>query len=429
MRCALSCSIASVRAWEALDSRGNPTISCQVTLSGGACGVASVPSGASRGRHEAMELRDGEERYGGQGVRGAISNIERELAPAILGMDALGQQSIDAALVRCDGTAQLERLGGNAVLAVSIANLVAAARAERLPLYSLLTKGRTPRLPLPMVNMLSGGAHAGRLVDVQDFLVLPTGASTFAEAIEWASRVRAGTAAVANERGLNAALVADEGGLAFALPSNRSALELLSLGIERSGLELGEQCGIAIDVAATQLFDGRHYSLSTEGRMLDRTALVDELVSWKSDFPIVSIEDPMADDDWEGWHVVSERLGDVQLVGDDLFATNVRRLERGVVEGIANAVLVKPNQAGTISRAEEVVARARAAGYATIVSARSGDTEDSWLADLALGWDSGQIKVGSTMRSERTAKWNRLLHVESELGEDAVYAGKMALYR
>lgn len=388
-----------------------------------------MPSGASRGNHEAVEVRDGEARYGGQGVRRAISHIETELAPAILGLDARDQQVVDTALVSCDGTERLERLGGNAVLAVSIANLIAAADAERLPLYELIADGRDPRLPLPMVNVLSGGAHAGGLVDIQDFLVIPVGASSFAEAIEWANRVRAGTAAVAKQRGMNAALVADEGGLAFPLPSNRSALELLTRGIERAGLALGGECGIAIDVAATELFDGHDYRLSTEGRLLHGTDLIEELASWKADFPIVSIEDPLVDDDWEGWRVASERLGDVQLVGDDLFATNAGRLERGIAEGIANAVLVKPNQAGTISRAAEVVAVARAAGYATIVSARSGDTEDSWLADLALGWGSDQIKVGSTMRSERTAKWNRLLRVESQLGEDAIYVGKKALAR
>lgn len=228
---------------------------------------------------------------------------------------------------------------------------------------------------------------------------------------------------------MNAALVADEGGLAFPLPSNRSALELLARGIERAGLALGGECGIAIDVAATQLFDGHDYRLSTEGRLLQGTDLIEELASWKADFPIVSIEDPLADDDWEGWRAASERLGDDQLVGDDLFATHAGRLERGVAEGIANAVLVKPNQAGTITRTEEVVTLARASGYATVVSARSGDTEDSWLADLALGWNSDQIKVGSTMRSERTAKWNRLLNVESELGDDVQYIGKDGLSR
>lgn len=388
-----------------------------------------MPSGASRGKHEAAELRDGEERYGGQGVRRAISNIEAELAPAILGMDASDQRSVDAALVSCDGTERLERLGSNAVLAVSIANLIATADAERFPLYELLADGRAPRLPLPMVNVLSGGVHAGGLLDIQDFLVVPIGAPSFAEAIEWANRVRAGTSAVAREQGMNSALVADEGGLAFALPSNRSALEMLSSGIEQSGLTLGDDCSIAIDVAATQLFDGHAYRLAIERRLVGGADLIEELSSWKSDFPIVSIEDPLADDDWDAWRMASERLGDVQLVGDDLFATNVGRLERGVSERIANAVLVKPNQAGTITRAEEVVALARASGYATIVSARSGDTEDSWLADLALGWNADQIKVGSTMRSERTAKWNRLLNVESKLGQHAHYAGKEALAR
>ena len=420
-------NIASVHAWEVLDSRGKPTVACEVGLEGGGCGVATVPSGASRGKYEAVELRDGEARYDGLGVRRAISNIEVELTPAILGLDARDQRAVDATLVDCDGTEQLDRLGGNAVLAVSVANLVATANADRRPVYELFAARHPLRLPLPMVNVLSGGAHAGRLVDVQDFLVVPVGAASFAEAIEWASRVRACTAAAASDRGLNAALVADEGGLAFPLPSNRSALELLERGIERSGLALGDGCSIAIDVAATQLFDGREYRLSTERRVLDAAALVEELASWRSDFPIVSIEDPLADDDWDGWRLASERLGDVQLIGDDLFATNARRLERGISERIANAVLVKPNQAGTISRAEDAVALARAAGYATIVSARSGDTEDSWLADLALGWNGDQIKVGSTMRSERTAKWNRLLGVEAQLGENVRYAGKQAL--
>ena len=362
-------------------------------------------------------------------MRRAISHIETELAPAILDLDACDQEAVDAALVSRDGTERLERLGGNAILAVSIANLIAAADAERLPLYELISHGRAPRLPLPMVNVLSGGAHAGGLVDIQDFLVVPVGAASFAEAIETANRVRAGTAVVAEKQGMNAALVADEGGLAFPLPSNRSALELLIRGIEWAGLTLGSECGIAIDVAATQLFDGHDYRLSTEGRLLHRRELIEELASWKADFPIVSIEDPLADDDWEGWRVASELLGDVQLVGDDLFATNAARLERGIAEGIANAVLVKPNQAGTITRTEEVITLARASGYATIVSARSGDTEDSWLADLALGWNSDQVKVGSTMRSERTAKWNRLLQIESELGENMQYVGRKGLAR
>jgi enolase len=398
-------------------------------LRGGGCGVAAVPSGASRGNHEAVELRDGGERYGGLGVRSAVSNLERVLAPAVLGLDALDQRSVDAALVGCDDTEQLARVGANAVLAVSIASLIAAADAERLPLHALFAAGRPPRLPLPMVNVLSGGAHAGGLVDVQDFLVVPMGAGTFAEAIEWAHRVRAGTAAVATDERMNAALVADEGGLAFPLPSNRSALELLARGIERSGLTLGEDCGIAVDVAATQLFDGRAYRLATERRVLRAAELVDELESWRSDFPIVSIEDPLADDDWDGWRLAGERLGDVQLVADDLFATSAGRLQRGISQGIANAVLVKPNQAGTVSRAADVVALARRAGYAIIVSARSGDTEDSWLADLAVGWSADQIKVGSTMRSERTAKWNRLLDLEAKLGGDVRYAGKAALDR
>lgn len=440
-----STRIVSVRAWEALDSRGRPTVACEVRLTGGASGTATVPSGASTGAHEARELRDGGLRYGGRGVRRAVEGVNGEIAPAVSGFDATDQEGLDGALRALDGTPSLGRLGANAVLAVSVGAALAAAEASGAPLYHWLAGPAGPLLPLPMVNVVSGGAHAGGAVDFQDFLVVPVGAATFGQALEWAWRVRHATAELASERGLEAALVADEGGLGPRLPSSRAALELLASGIERSGLVPWEQAAIAVDVAATQLVVPAQagspldesenqapvtYRLAAEDRTLSAPELVALLESWCGAFPIVSIEDLLGEDDWEGWADATRRLGSrVQLVGDDLFVTSVERLERGVTAGTANAVLVKPNQAGTLSAARLCVERAREAGYATIASARSGDTEDSWLADLSLGWRTGQIKVGSLTRSERTAKWNRLLAVEAELGADAEFAGRRALAR
>jgi enolase len=420
--------IERVFAWEALDSRGNPTVGCEVVLAGGAKGSAIVPSGASIGSHEARELRDGGERYGGLGVGNAVANVRGALADAVAGVDADDQEKVDAALLAADGTASLGRMGANAVLAVSVACALAAADATGEPLYRLLAAGQTPLLPLPMVNILSGGAHAAFSFDVQDFLAVPVGADSFAEAIEWAWRVRRATAELAAQRGLVAALIADEGGLGPVLASNREALDLLALGIERARLSPGEDVAIAVDVAATQLIEpSGAYRLEAERRSLSADELVEELAGWAAAYPIVSVEDPLAEDDWEGWRTAGARLKGVQLLGDDLFATNLDRLERGIASGVANAVLVKPNQIGTLSAARAVVGRAHEAGYATVLSARSGETEDSWLADLAVGWRTGQIKVGSTMRSERTAKWNRLLRIEAELRSEVAYAGRAAL--
>lgn len=415
-------SITDVDAWEVLDSRGRPTVACEVRLRNGARGAAAVPSGASTGGHEAHESRDGDPgRYGGRGVRGAVARVRGEIRSAVVGLDASDQAGLDGALRKLDGTANLSRLGANAVLAVSVATALAAADSERVPLWRYA--GADPLLPMPMVNIISGGAHAGGLIDVQDLLVVPLGAQSFAEALEWAVRVRAATADVAAEDGLPVALVADEGGIAGTFDSNRAALECLARGIERSGLTLGEHAAIAIDVAANQLLrpDGT-YRLAVEGRALSAEEFVAELAAWCADFPIVSIEDLLGEDDWAGWTSATGTLSDRQLLGDDLFATGHGRLERGIAMGVANAVLVKPNQTGTLTSARNVVARAEAAGYATVLSARSGETEDSWLADLAVGWRTGQIKVGSTTRSERTAKWNRLLRIEHELGDDAVFA-------
>ena len=420
--------IAGLAAWEVLDSRGNPTVACQVRLAGGAIGEAAVPSGASTGTHEARELRDGGMRYGGRGVRLAVANVVDTLGPAVAGLDAEDQEALDAALRVADGTANLGRLGANAVLAVSVAAAIAMAQARGVPLYRLLAGDAEPLLPMPMINIISGGAHAGGAVDMQDFLVVPVGASSFAEALEWSWRVRRATAAAGQARGLPVTLVADEGGLGPPLPSNRAALDLLAEGIERSGLRAGEQVAIAIDVAATQFLEGDRYLLKGEERELDASELLAEIAEWCAAYPIVSLEDPLAEDDWAGWRLATKQLGTrVQLLGDDLFVTDLSRLARGLDEHVANAVLVKPNQNGTLSGARAVLERARQAGYATVISARSGETEDSWLADLAVGWRAGQIKVGSTTRSERTAKWNRLLRIEAELGPAARFAGRSAL--
>jgi enolase len=422
-------TIADLFAWEALDSRGKPTVGCEVWLAGGAAGQATVPSGASTGRHEARELRDGGDRYGGNGVRLAVAGVTGEIAAAVRGLDATDQSGLDATLRQLDGTENLGRLGANALLAVSVAAALASAAARGLPLYrAVADNGAEPLLPLPMVNIISGGAHSGRSIDVQDFLVVPVGASSFAEAIEWASRVRAGTGEELAARGLPAALAADEGGFGPVLPANRTALDILMGGIVRAGLRPGDDVGIAIDVAATQFVqaDGR-YLLAAEQRLLTVDQLIDELAGWCAAYPIVSIEDALAEDDWAGWQTASARLAGRQVLGDDLFTTNPGRLERGIAAGVANAVLVKPNQIGTLAVARAVVRRAQSAGYATVLSARSGETEDSWLADLAVGWRTAQIKVGSTTRSERTAKWNRLVRIEAELGAAAEYAGPGAL--
>jgi enolase len=377
-------------------------------------------------------LRDGAKRYGGNGVLRAVANARHVLGPAVEGLDASDQRTIDETLISTDGTPDLSRLGANAVLAISVATAIASAEARGVPLYRYLANslGVEPLLPLPMVNVLSGGAHAGGCLDVQDFLVVPLGATSFAEAIEWAAAVREATRREATAMGYSADLAADEGGLGLALKRNRAALDLLCAGIEAAGLRPGTDAGIAIDVAASQLATPSGYLLRTEGRELDPAELVDELASWCAEYPIVSIEDPLGEDDWPGWELAARRLaGQIQLIGDDLFATDLERLERGIQTDVATAVLVKPNQNGTLTGALDVLLRARSAGLATVVSARSGETEDCWLADLAVGWAAGQIKVGSTTRSERTAKWNRLLRIEHRAGPGAPYAGAAALAR
>lgn len=416
-------AITGLVAWEALDSRGRPTVGCVVTLAGGAEGRALAPSGASTGGHEARELRDGDRRYGGSGVRAAVTNVRSVLADAVLGIDALDTAAVDAALESVDADPLLGGVGANAVLAVSLAAALAGANASRMPLWRLLASG-PPRLPMPMVNIISGGAHAGRALDLQDILAVPVGARSFSQALEWAGRVRAGTAEVLRDHGHDTALVADEGGLAAPLADNEAALSAVVDGIRRAGLVPGIEVSLAVDVAANQLWDGEGYCLELEDERLDEQAWLQRLMGWCDIYPIASLEDVLAEDEWHGWAAATSLLGvKRQILGDDLFATNSARLTRGFEASVANSVLVKPNQAGTLTRARTVSDQAKSRGYATVVSARSGDTEDYWLADIAVGWDCGQIKVGSTTRSERTAKWNRLLEIEALAEGDASFAG------
>jgi enolase len=339
-----------------------------------------------------------------------------------MGIDARDTGAVDLALESVDPDPLLGGVGANAVLAVSLAAALAGADSASLPLWRLLA-GERPRLPMPMVNIISGGAHAGRALDLQDILAVPLGAIGFAQALEWASRTRAGTAEVLRERGHGTALVADEGGLAGALPDNETALSVVVDGIHRAGLVPGEEVSLAVDVAANQLWDGQAYRLELESEHLSEAEWLERLARWCDRYPIASLEDVLAEDEWRGWEAATHLLGSKrQVLGDDLFATNSARLDRGLGSSVANAVLVKPNQAGTLTRARRVLDRAQAQGYATVVSARSGDTEDYWLSDIAVGWDAGQVKVGSTMRSERTAKWNRLLEIEAAAGPSASFA-------
>jgi enolase len=424
-------TISGVLAWEALDSRGNPTVACEVQLSGGATGSAIAPSGASTGAHEACELRDGASRYGGKGVQRAVANVSAVLADAITGLDASDQHGIDDALRAADGTTNLCRLGANAVLALSLASLKAAAAAAREPLWRFALDATQPiELPMPMINIISGGAHAGRALDIQDVLVMPIGAEAFSQALEWVDRVRRATAAELAELGYPTALVADEGGYGPDLPSNRSALEVVTTAIERAGFSPGNDVALALDIAASQFYDerSRRYILAAEDRKLSADEWARELAGWCSSFPVISIEDAMAEDDWDGWEVVTKAIGSTtQIVGDDLFTTNSERLQHGISRGVANAVLVKPNQIGTVSDTHALIYAAKSAGYATVISARSGETEQSWLADLSVAWRTGQIKVGSLARSERTAKWNRLLRLEAELQGVALFAARSGI--
>jgi enolase len=385
--------IVDVHAREILDSRGNPTLECEVTVASGCVGRAAVPSGASTGEHEANELRDGDKsRYGGKGVRTAVENVRSKIAPRLLGMDVGGQAALDRLMIELDGTPNKKSLGANAILGVSLAAARAAALAQGVPLYRSLGGTNARTLPVPLMNILNGGAHADNNVDVQEFMVVPWGAPTFAEALRCGAEV------------------------------------FHALG--KAGYQLGRDVVLALDVAASELFEKKSGSYELEGKSIDRKALADLYEKWTREFPIVSIEDGFAEDDWDGWKMLTERIGErVQLVGDDLFVTNVERLRRGIRDGVANAVLIKVNQIGTLTETMDCVRMAHFHGYRTIMSHRSGETEDSFIADLSVACDCGMIKTGSASRSDRMAKYNQLLRIEEELGLSARYAGKDAFPR
>ena len=423
-------SIASVRAREVLDSRGNPTVEVAVTLAGGAQGQAKVPSGASTGIHEALELRDGDRsRYGGKGVLKAVANVHEAIAPRIAGMAAGDQAAIDRALIELDGTANKSRLGANAMLGVSLAVAHAAAAQAGLPLYRYLGGAAAGLLPVPMFNILNGGRHAEGGTDFQEFMVMPVGAPSFAEALRLGTEVYHALGRLLHDEGLPTT-VGDEGGFAPPLPRNDAAIELVLRAIESAGYRPGEEIAIALDPATSELeVDGR-YVLGQEGRTLSSDELADLWVDWCRRYPVVSIEDGMGQEDWDGWRTLNARAGaKVQLVGDDLFVTNVERIKRGIREEAANAVLIKPNQIGTLTETLAAIDEARRAGWACVVSHRSGETEDTTIADLAVATGCGQIKTGAPARGERTAKYNRLLRIEEELGERARFAGRAALAR
>ncbi len=416
--------IASLRAWEILDSRGRPTLAVEARLSVGIAAIAQVPSGASTGRHEACELRDGDsKRYGGLGVRRSAANVNGDLSPALTGWDASDQAGIDRRLIELDGTPDKSRLGANALLGVSCAVARAAAVSQGVPLWQWLEGGRVPLLPLPMVNILSGGLHAGHNIEFQDFLVIPLGFATFSEALEAVAAVHRAAREVIESRGYILTGVADEGGWGPRLKSNEEAIEILTQAIERAGYRPRDDISIAIDAAASHFYRDGRYVLGSEERAVSSQEMIAQFGDWVRRYPVISIEDGLDQDDWDGWKRLTADLGDrVQLIGDDLFTTNLQRVRRGIEERAANSVLVKMNQIGTLSETLAVVDLAREAGFAAVISARSGETEDSFLADLAVASGAGQIKVGSVTRSERLAKYNRLLEIECSAGLD--FAGR-----
>ncbi len=411
-------AIHSVRGRQILDSRGRPTVEAEVTLQGGVRGLASAPAGASRGSAEAFELRDGDpEHFEGRGVQAAAGHVGGELGRALIGHDARDQAGVDALMREIDGTPQLSRLGGNAILAVSIAVARAAATALGQPLHCRLAElaGCTgPSMPMPMVNILSGGLHAGRGMDVQDFLAIPIGATSYGEALEWACRVRDASARLCSERGLPT-LLADEGGLSPGFVDSTEALDLMVWAIEAAGLNPGDDVAIALDIASSSLVDDTgQYQFTRADRRLTSAEMIGLLADWTYRYPIVSIEDGLHEEDWTHWPNLTARLGHIQLIGDDLFATQPGRISRGISEGAANAALIKINQNGTLTGTLDAMSIARAGGFVTVVSARSGETEDSFIADLAVGTGAGQIKIGSVRNSERMAKYNQLLRLEEE---------------
>ncbi len=426
-----SATIASVRAREILDSRGNPTLEVDVKLADGSHGWAAVPSGASTGVHEALELRDGDQgRFRGLGVLKAVSNVNRRIARSITGMSALDQEAIDRHLIEMDGTPNKSKLGANAILGVSLAVAHAAGRFRGLPLYRYLSRpDRAPLLPVPLMNILNGGKHAEGSTDLQEFMIAPAGASSFGRALQMGSEIYHALKKVLRDRGLNTS-VGDEGGFAPALASNKEALELILVAIEAAGYEPGRDCFIALDPAASELYRDRRYVLAREGRSLTPAQMVAFYQRWVTHYPIISIEDGLAQDDWGGWQRLNQRLGDsIQLVGDDLYATNTQRLALGIEKKASNSILIKLNQIGTLTETLAAIDMAHKAGWTAVVSHRSGETEDTTIADLTVALATGQIKAGAPCRSERVAKYNRLLRIEEELDRAASYAGMGAFPR
>ncbi len=422
--------VEDILAREVLDSRGNPTVEVEVYLTDGAVGRAIVPSGASTGVHEALELRDGdEERYGGKGVLTAVGNVNEEIGPQLVGWNVFDQQGIDEYMVELDGTPNKSRLGANAMLGVSLAVARAAASELDLPLYRYLGGVAARTLPVPMMNILNGGKHAQDSTDLQEFMVMPLGADTFQEALRWGAETYHSLKRVLRDRGYNTGL-GDEGGFAPSLGSNEEAVEVVLEAIEGAGYEPGKDLYLALDPAASEFFEDGKYHLRKEGRKLTGAQMVEFYANWVDQYPIISIEDGLAEDDWESWKLLTERLGDrVQLVGDDLFVTNVERLARGIEEKAANSILIKLNQIGTLSETIAAVDMAQRVGWTTVISHRSGESEDTTIADLAVAVNAGQIKAGAPCRSERVAKYNQLLRIEEYLEDSARYPGLEALHQ
>ncbi len=423
-------TIADIFAREILDSRGNPTVEVDVYLEDGAFGRAAVPSGASTGEHEAVELRDGDpKRYNGKGVTKAVNNVFMKIADELIGMDATDQLQIDRTLLELDGTENKSKLGANAILAVSLAVAKAAAESSGLPLFNYIGGSNAKVLPVPMMNILNGGKHADNNVDLQEFMIMPVKAPSFKEALRMGVEVFHALKKVLKEKGYNTA-VGDEGGFAPDLKSNEEALELILQAIETAGYKAGEEIYLALDPASSEFYHKERglYFLKSENKELSPGEMVDYYVQLVNKYPIISIEDGMAEDDWDGWKILTQKLGDkIQLVGDDVFVTNTKRLQRGIDLGVANSILIKVNQIGTLTETLDAIQLAHRNGYTTVISHRSGETEDTTIADLAVAVNAGQIKTGSASRTDRIAKYNQLLRIEELLGEDAVYAGTSVL--
>ena len=423
-------AIVDVVAREILDSRGFPTVEADVLLESGVMGRAAVPSGASTGEKEAIELRDGDaRRYGGKGVLRAVENVNTEICEAIIGLDAVEQSFIDRTLIDLDGTENKSRLGANAVLAVSLAVAKAAAEESGLPLYRYLGGAGRMALPVPMMNVINGGLHANNNLDLQEFMIIPVGAPNFRDAIRYGAEVFHTLKKILNDRGMSTT-VGDEGGFAPSLPNNEAALQLVMEAIEKAGYQPGNDIAIGLDCASSGFFEGGIYRLAAEGEAMGAAEFAEFLAKWVDKYPILSIEDGMSENDWEGWKILTDRLdGVVQLVGDDVFVTNTRIIQEGIRQGIANSVLIKVNQIGTLTETLAAIEMAKTAGYTAVVSHRSGETEDAVIADIAVGTNALQIKTGSLSRSDRLAKYNQLLRIQEDLGDAATYAGRSAFYQ